>query len=821
MPERLPHIPDSELEQLLTDAGRWITYPATPDFARAFEVQPAATTNGLAPTEDREVWRPPTGRLGIHSASTASMDDRPRSRKNQALRLAGAAAAFAIVGLILVLLFRELDDGGQAGGVPTSPPTVPLLIAVSSEGPVTAIDPETGSIRYTVNGGYQPDAIFSPDGTRLYVAGDELSAHDASTGAEIWRVEYQYRLHWTIDTTAPSTLAISPDGSRLYIASYDQERGTSPDANTIPHFIQTFDTANGENLGETEAIRGGCTVPIHPSPDGERLHSPCDGNYSVYALPSGTLQPPPPDRAVISASAQHDDELYLVTSTGRVQIVDMSDVAIVSEATLPIEGQVSPNLAVLANDGARLYIGVSISSEGWWADQVLVFDTATWQQVAQLSLEEPLSNRNLAIDTAGAVYGASTSFVEGTSLPVSSTLWRMHPETGTVEAVVSLAAQEVAHVLLGYVPIADPESTPSEATTPSNPDLTGEAIGTALAELPPDLRACNVFQSAPQGAPVFGRTLGGDGEITLVKMENGEPASQMGIKVDEPTVVRILAGSNPYPEDAQITIRATHAASNSAFQIYPDHPLKLVDVPEYERRIWETELTFSNLGCWELLFISDQFAGVLWIYVQEELPDAVITVYPTASPDPSGDPNATEPIDPTADATPTAVPTPTSTATSLPAPTIDTSAAAIVAALAALPAESKGCQVTPGLDGDAFGWEVRGVTLIGDGELWMSFVGNGTDYLIPPLQAGHSTSVYWNIGGSEPDNPAFVELIATELGTGTRIGPDGPQNAGESPFFEGVMWKSYFTFPHAGCWQVVAERAGYAGVLWLTVEDAP
>jgi hypothetical protein len=103
----------------------------------------------------------------------------------------------------------------------------------------------------------------------------------------------------------------------------------------------------------------------------------------------------------------------------------------------------------------------------------------------------------------------------------------------------------------------------------------------------------------------------------------------------------------------------------------------------------------------------------------------------------------------------------------------------------------------------------------------MSFVANGLDYVIPPIQSGRTVSVYWNIGGPDPDNPAFVELTATELGTGAQVGPDGPQNAGESPFFEGVMWKSYFSFPHAGCWQVIVGRSGYAGVVWLTVEDAP
>ena len=489
MSERTPHIPDAELERLLSETGSLIAYPRTPDFAAAFEPPPTAAANGLLPINDDEVWRPPTRTLGIHPSLAASMDDRPHSRKRQALRLAAAAAAFALIGLTLILLFRELDDdGNQAGGeVPTSL-TEPLIVAVSSEGPVTAVDPETGSVRYTINGGYQPDAILSPDSTRLYVAGDDLSAHDASTGEEIWRVDYQYRLHWTIDTTAPSTLAISPDGAKLYVASYDQERGTSPDANTIPHFIQTFDTATGANLSESEAIRGGCTVPIHPSPDGQRLHAPCDGNYSVYDLPAGTLQPPPEGRAIVSASAQHDDELYLVSSAGIVQVVDMSVVNIVRDARLEIDGQVAPQMAALSPDGTRLHLGILTSGERFVADQVLTFDTATWQQVARFSLEEPLSSRDLAVDEGGAVFGASTSFVENSSLPVTSTIWRVNPGTGAVEAVASLAAQEVAHVLLGNVPIGAFDSASPEASPIWSSDLTGEAIGTALAELPSDLR---------------------------------------------------------------------------------------------------------------------------------------------------------------------------------------------------------------------------------------------------------------------------------------------------------------------------------------------
>jgi hypothetical protein len=671
MPERPQHIPDTELEQLLTDTGRWIAYPTTPDFSRAFEAQPATTTNGLAPTDDREVWRPPTRRMGIHAGAAPVLDDRRRSRMSQAFRVAGAAAAFAIIGLTLVLLFRELDDGGQAGGgVPSPPPTEPLLIAVSSEGPVTAIEPATGTVRYTINGGYQPDAILSPDGTRLYVAGDDLTAHDAATGAEIWRVEYRYRLHWTIDTAAPSTLAISPDGSRLYIASYDQERGTSPDANTIPHFIQTFDTATGTNLGETEAIRGGCTVPVHPAPDGQRLHAPCDGRYSVYELPSGTLQPPPPGHAVIIASAQHDDELYLVTSAGIVQIVDMRAVAVVRDGRLALDGQVSPNLAALSPDGSRLYLGVSTLGERFFADQMLEFDTDTWQQVAQFTLEEPLTNRSLAVDADSAVYAASTSFVEGTSLPVSSTIWRADSASGTFQPVASLAAQEVAHVLLGDVPIADREP-----------------------ELSP---------TATEAAPV-----------------------------------------------------STMAALTPTVSTTPQ-------------------------------------------------PSAIVQRSPTAA------------VTPTL--APTHTPTPPTTETS--SPTVDTSAAAVEAALATLPAESRGCQATPGNAGD-FGWEIAGVTLIGEGQLWLNMVGGDADYVLPPVQAGRSITTYWNIGGPNAASERFVMLTATELGAGTQIEADSRQPAGTSPFREGTVWRAGYTFPHAGCWQVIVQRPDYVGVLWLTVEDAP
>jgi len=115
---------------------------------------------------------------------------------------------------------------------------------------------------------------------------------------------------------------------------------------------------------------------------------------------------------------------------------------------------------------------------------------------------------------------------------------------------------------------------------------------------------------------------------------------------------------------------------------------------------------------------------------------------------------------------------------------------------------------------------VAGVTLIGEGELWLNMLG-GEDYVLPPILVGWTVTAYWNIAGPNADSQSYLTLAATELGAGTTVEADSRQPPGTGTFRDGTIWRGFYTFPYAGCWQVIAQRADYVGVLWLSVVDAP
>jgi hypothetical protein len=167
------------------------------------------------------------------------------------------------------------------------------------------------------------------------------------------------------------------------------------------------------------------------------------------------------------------------------------------------------------------------------------------------------------------------------------------------------------------------------------------------------------------------------------------------------------------------------------------------------------------------------------------------------------------------DATPTPEPTPTTndamaTATAAPIPDM----------IAALPETQRGCAAMQVADPEnAAGTEVTGTLLTGKGEfaaLMASPIPTQLDDFSLPVS--QSIVTYWYISANRAGGET-LQLVAENLDDGTLVQPDLTPHAGESPWRPGDVWRTFFTFPTTGCWQIVATLGDQVGVLWVPVRE--
>ena len=135
------------------------------------------------------------------------------------------------------------------------------------------------------------------------------------------------------------------------------------------------------------------------------------------------------------------------------------------------------------------------------------------------------------------------------------------------------------------------------------------------------------------------------------------------------------------------------------------------------------------------------------------------------------------------------------------------------AALAALPADQRGCQATPA-DIDATGLpEIVGRMLVGEGDMVVQIAGAG--------EGNHNLTV-----GTQgifiiimPESGiARLSITATDPSGAQELAPDWGPQVGSGSQSDGPIWRTLITFPTSGCWQlnVIGEQS--AGVAWLQVD---
>ena len=99
------------------------------------------------------------------------------------------------------------------------------------------------------------------------------------------------------------------------------------------------------------------------------------------------------------------------------------------------------------------------------------------------------------------------------------------------------------------------------------------------------------------------------------------------------------------------------------------------------------------------------------------------------------------------------------------------------------------------------GPEIQGITT-GSNQFWALL------FERPPLPAGTSNKIVFRLTATGP-----LALAAYGPG-GVRITPDWVEQHGSGSTWSthpGGEWGAAFTFPHAGCWEVVAIRGGLVG----------
>ena len=393
----------------------------------------------------------------------------------------------------------EMDPDATPLPTPTPEPTAhERLFAVSQmfdpgissaeSGRVTAYDAETGSIAYAIDTGVYPDAVLSPDGTRLYILSGGvissggthdtmLEAVDATSGDKNWSVAIENRVLWP-DGAGPTTLAVSPDGSRLFV--YSDE---GPGDNTI----QVFDTADGR-LGRVIQGVTRCTAQLFPSADGRSLYVVCLAERFAPQvidleawMSAGVMQG---FGGTISGAAASTDGRYLYIPQDfdtemSLSVIDMnvravSDMrSIIHLATDPLHAL---NITAISPDGSRLFIGVGSQLEGEApiANEVWVWDTAMLHgDTTRLPAPDAITGWSLAPGpdnrSVFAIHNERGPDVGGQATD-TATIVRLSVDGGSSE-FASRPASKLLRLFSGRV-TDTPEPTSTDEPDAGLPDLT-------------------------------------------------------------------------------------------------------------------------------------------------------------------------------------------------------------------------------------------------------------------------------------------------------------------------------------------------------------
>ncbi len=266
--------------------------------------------------------------------------------------------------------------------VPIKPPTAtrlpigkrPIFVIDPNGGMVTShvivIDPDAGRVVGTIPSRYAPEAVFSPDGSRLYVAdsyssqiirGERhhvISIYDPLTGNLVHDdVEIPDRLIYKMFPSGHPSMFFSYDSRHLFVGKYGD-----PDMHNLR--MAVLDSITLKTI--SEYTRPECS--LMPLQRGELL---CVGyGQQPSLLDSLTGQPkslpfllPAGYQAAILSESRNRLSLLFsdANSPLAMAVVDLYPtphiVARRIELTSPIDSAVGFNHVAMAPDGSRLYVG--------------------------------------------------------------------------------------------------------------------------------------------------------------------------------------------------------------------------------------------------------------------------------------------------------------------------------------------------------------------------------------------------------------------------------------------------------------------------------
>jgi outer membrane protein assembly factor BamB len=483
-------------------------------------------------------------------------------------------------------------------------------MTIGTIGRLTAYDIATGNIRYVVDRGAGIDAALSPDGLRIYLAAlnrdtglDELSALDAETGRALWTVPLDYRVRYP-SGEGPSALAVSADGHHLFVYSHlpgDDTVGT--------YHLQVISTEHGRAVERVELLAG-CDSQLHPSANGLWLYVVCLDNRGIQVISLATMQmhhiiSDASGTKVGSALSSDGSLLYVMAGYEGMYRVSVLDTA-TGEMLYKIDrihqardGLAALHLLTLSPDGLRLYLGMDLDgNEGIpSANEVWVWDTATWQERQRLPASQPINGPSLAPANDGrSVFAISNLFNSRTDEPGRGDILRIGFDGSDWFARKN--SEKVIRLFTGPTPTRGTPDLAEESAALEKSAI--EAERARLTPYPvPDTCAATAWSGPRPGLTAGiadGYWINGQGLML---------GQQYGLLVTGDNDLSWRAGPNGLTEDTlrgPIDLIGIHTATPEV-----EHQLH-VTVSHHDaydfgagiERQWMTSVEFPQPGCWTL-----------------------------------------------------------------------------------------------------------------------------------------------------------------------------------------------------------------------------
>ncbi|MEX1264455.1 MAG: hypothetical protein WEE66_11095 [Actinomycetota bacterium] len=245
--------------------------------------------------------------------------------------------------------------------------------------------------------GSDPDAVLSPDGSRLFgvafvwlsdiTTDDRLRVFDTSTGKLINEVDVPDWQGSTGGFHISSKIAVAQDGGHVYILV------GAPGAPDRPQSLATFDAVSGTMLPEVASLDGcGAGPTILPlsgqtvmvvCPQTNEAHFLTIGAFGVLESSQVLALPVESDGFVSGAVLSPNGEtVYAVSLNGLVLEIDTAGRRIVGDTQLSLPGGhiVAVPLVRISPTGESLFVGLSGGPESIRADLVMEVNVSTWKQ---------------------------------------------------------------------------------------------------------------------------------------------------------------------------------------------------------------------------------------------------------------------------------------------------------------------------------------------------------------------------------------------------------------------------------------------------------